>query len=213
MAGGSQQIDLVGLKRQKLATKTIVADAAGTLTSVFRQLRILAGSARAANPELQPLPSPLHRKRLHQISRVLSATLQNPGNPTHAAAARGLEDARAGKKSGETLSLDDSVRRRFSLVGGGSLGVGQRLGIVPRHPGGRIECNGGHMALQGDEVVERLDLVQFRGMNQAHEQIADPRTVQGPIEQRVLPMQDRLLEDSLTNVMPTAGLCRVRVAH
>ena len=64
------------------------------------------------------------------------------------------------------------------------------------------------MALQGDEVVEWLDLVQFRGMNQAHEQIADPRTIQGPIEQRVLSMQDRLLEDSLTNVMPTPGLCR-----
>jgi len=70
MAGGSRQIDLVGLKRQKTATKTIVADAAGTLTSVFRQLQFSAGSARAANPELQPLPSPLHRKRLHQISHV-----------------------------------------------------------------------------------------------------------------------------------------------
>ena len=64
------------------------------------------------------------------------------------------------------------------------------------------------MALQSDEIVERLDLVQFRGMNQAHEQIADSRPVQGPIEQRVLPMQDRLLEDSLANIMPTAGLCR-----
>jgi hypothetical protein len=50
--------------------------------------------------------------------------------------------------------------------------------------------------------------VQFRGMNQAHEQVADPRTIQGPIEQRVLPMQDRLLEGPFANIMPTAGLCR-----
>ncbi|WP_300322170.1 hypothetical protein [Accumulibacter sp.] len=64
------------------------------------------------------------------------------------------------------------------------------------------------MALQGGEVVERLDLVQFRGMNQARQQIADPRTVQGPVEQRVLPMQDRLLEDTfkalISGVRPQA---------
>ena len=78
----------------------------------------------------------------------------NAANPTQPYAShRGagaislLEDARASKKSGETLPLCDSVGQRFSLVGDGGLGAGQRLGIVPRHPGGRIERNGRHMAL------------------------------------------------------------------
>jgi hypothetical protein len=69
------------------------------------------------------------------------------------------------------------------------------------------------VALQRDEVVEGLDLVQFGGMDQAHEQVADARPIQGAIEQRVLAMQDRLLQGAFADVMPTAGLCRALVAH
>jgi hypothetical protein len=142
---------------------------------------------------------------------VLSAELQNPASLTYAAAARGSlasGECFCKEESGRNRSLGDSVRRRFSLVGGGDLDSGQSLGIVPGHPRGRIKGDCGNVALQGDEVVERLDLVQFGGMDQAHEEVTDPRPIQGPIEERVLPMQDRLLENPLADVMPPAGLCR-----
>jgi hypothetical protein len=64
------------------------------------------------------------------------------------------------------------------------------------------------VALQRDEVVEGLDLVQFCGMDQAHGEVADPRSIQDAIEQPVLAMQDRPLQGAFADVMPTAGLCR-----
>ena len=65
------------------------------------------------------------------------------------------------------------------------------------------------MTVQLRQIVERIDPVQFAGVNQAHEEIAHPRSVHRLIEECVLPMQNRFLQCPLDDVMPRAGLCRV----
>ena len=78
-------------------------------------------------------------------------------------------------------------------------------GVVPGHPGRRIQRHLGRVAQQGNEVVERLDLVEFGGMDQGHEQITDARAVQRPIEERVLPMQNGLFEYTFGDVVVEWG--------
>jgi len=46
------------------------------------------------------------------------------------------------------------------------------------------------MALQLDQIVERVDSAQLAGMNQAHKQVTYLRPVQRPIEQCIFPMQN-----------------------
>ncbi len=59
-------------------------------------------------------------------------------------------------------------------MGGGVGGKArQRRSVIPRHPGGRVEGHRGGMAQQCHQIVKGLHLVQFRGMNQTHEQVAD----------------------------------------
>ena len=58
-------------------------------------------------------------------------------------------------------------------------------------------------------VVERIDFIQFAGMDQAHEEIAHPRPVRRLIEEGILPVKNRLLQCPLNDIMPRAGLCRV----
>ena len=60
-----------------------------------------------------------------------------------------------------------------SGIGGVGREAGQSLGVAPRHPGHGVECDRGLMALQGHQVVEGLHVVQLRGMDQAHEEVAD----------------------------------------
>jgi hypothetical protein len=66
--------------------------------------------------------------------------------------------------------------------------VRESLAKVPWHPlrGAQGEFPG--MALQLDQVVERVDAAQLAGVDQAHEQITDLRPVQGAVEQGVLSM-------------------------
>ena len=64
------------------------------------------------------------------------------------------------------------------------------------------------MALQLDQVVEGVGSAQLAGVDQAHEQIANLRTMQGAIEQGVLAMQNRPFQGPFCDVMPPAGLCR-----
>jgi hypothetical protein len=52
--------------------------------------------------------------------------------------------------------------------------------------------------LQLGEIVEGIRAIQFAGMDQANEQIADLGTVQGFIKQRVFSMQDGFLQCPLT---------------
>ena len=59
----------------------------------------------------------------------------------------------------------------------------QSLAIVPGHP---FRWTGGQflgVALQLDQVVEGVGATQLAGVDQAHEQIADLRAVQGAIEE------------------------------
>ena len=67
-----------------------------------------------------------------------------------------------------------------------AFGVRESLAKVPWHPlrGAQGEFPG--MALQLDQVVERVDAAQLAGVDQAHEQIADLGAVQRAIKQRVL---------------------------
>ena len=64
----------------------------------------------------------------------------------------------------------------------------QSFAIVPRHPFRRPGGQFLGMALQLDQVVERVDAAQLAGVDQAHEQITDLRPVQGAVEQGVLSM-------------------------
>jgi hypothetical protein len=43
--------------------------------------------------------------------------------------------------------------------------------------------------------------MQFRGMDQAHEEVPDLGAVEAAIEQRILPVKDRLLQRPLTDVV------------
>jgi hypothetical protein len=69
------------------------------------------------------------------------------------------------------------------------------------------------MTPEGDQVFERGHVVQFGGMDQAHEGVADMGPIQGAIEERILAVQDGLFQDSFPKVMPTPGLCRVPGAN
>jgi hypothetical protein len=46
-------------------------------------------------------------------------------------------------------------------------------------------------------------------VDQGHIEVADIRAVQGPIEQRILPVEECQFEGALAEIMPTPGLCRV----
>jgi len=63
--------------------------------------------------------------------------------------------------------------------------VRQSLAIVPWHP---LHGTGGQfpgVALQLDQVVEGVHATQLAGVDQAHEQIADLRPVQGVVKHGV----------------------------
>ena len=68
------------------------------------------------------------------------------------------------------------------------------------------------MFLEGHQVVEGIDIPQVAGVNQAHEHITDEGAMLGLVEKGVFPVEDGLFQDLLTEVMPTAGLCRVDVS-
>ena len=63
----------------------------------------------------------------------------------------------------------------------------------------------GAMPEQFCQVVERVDLVQFAGVDQAHEEIAHPCTVHRFIEERILAMQNSLLQCSFDDVVVERG--------
>jgi hypothetical protein len=68
--------------------------------------------------------------------------------------------------------------------------AGRRLAVVPGHPlrGTALQLLG--VPLQLGQIVERIDAVQFAGVDQAHEQIADRGAVQRLVEECVLAVQD-----------------------
>src|SRR5262249_16827739 len=57
----------------------------------------------------------------------------------------------------------------------------------------------------GGYVVERVDLVQVAGVDQAHEQVADAGPVLGLVEQGILAVQDGLLQGPLAHIVVQRG--------
>ena len=57
------------------------------------------------------------------------------------------------------------------------------------------------MVLQGHEIIERVDLVELAGVDQAHVDVAHPGTHQGFIGERVFPVEDGRLEPPLQDVV------------
>ena len=57
------------------------------------------------------------------------------------------------------------------------------------------------MFLQFGEVVEGISLVQFAGVDQAHEQVADPGAVFGFVKVSVFAVQDGLFQGSFANII------------
>ena len=80
-----------------------------------------------------------------------------------------------------------------------SAGSRQRLAVVPGHPvrGRLLQLP----TLQLGEVVERIDVVEFAGVNQAHEQVSHLRSIPVLVKQRVLAMQDRFLQCPLHQII------------
>src|SRR5271155_5579159 len=78
---------------------------------------------------------------------------------------------------------------------------GERGLIVPRHPSRGVRSEFGGMALQGDQILERSDVIEFGGVDQAHEHVTDVGAGEGSIEQGIFPMQDRLLQRALRGVV------------
>src|SRR5580698_5897654 len=70
----------------------------------------------------------------------------------------------------------------------------QRRAVVPGHPIRRRLFQLLGVPLQLIQIVERIGAVQLAGVNQAHEQIADTSPVASLVKQRVLAMQDGLLQ-------------------
>ncbi len=51
------------------------------------------------------------------------------------------------------------------------------------------------------QVVEGIDLVQFAGVDPAHEQIAQRRSVHRLVEERVLTVQNGLLQSAFRDIV------------
>ena len=93
-------------------------------------------------------------------------------------------------------------------------GLGQCSAITPWHPASRLRVKLIGVPQQHGEIVKRVDSAQLRSVDQAHKQIAHLGPVLTPVEQGVLAVQNRFLQGTFTDIMPTPGLCRVsRLAY
>ena len=69
--------------------------------------------------------------------------------------------------------------------------MGRRLEVIPGEPlSGVFEQLRG-VLLKGSQVVERVDLVELAGMNEAHEEVPDVSSMFGSEEERVFAVQNR----------------------
>ena len=67
------------------------------------------------------------------------------------------------------------------------------------------------MLLDRDGIVEGIHVLQFTGMDQGHEEVADAGAVFSLVEESIFSVQDALLQTSFHDVMPRHGLCRVKL--
>ncbi len=86
------------------------------------------------------------------------------------------------------------------------------VAIRPGQPLLRAGCQPAGVFCESLKVVKGVDAVELAGVDQAHEQVADACAVERLVKHRVLAVQDRLFQGTLTDIMPTPGLCRVAVA-
>src|SRR5947209_2571113 len=77
----------------------------------------------------------------------------------------------------------------------------QRLAVVPGHPLRRVLLQLLGAPLQLGEVAEWIDAVELAGVYQAHEQIPPLRSFPGLVKQRVLAMQNGLLQRTLDQIV------------
>ena len=73
--------------------------------------------------------------------------------------------------------------------------------IIPRQPVPGIFEDLGSIFLQGRQVIERVDLLQVAGVDQAHEHIADEGAVLSFVEEGVFSVENRLLQNPLTKII------------
>ena len=64
------------------------------------------------------------------------------------------------------------------------------ISVVPRHPAIGAFHHLESMELQLVQIIERIDVVQLAGMNQAHIDIADAGTVASLVEERILAIME-----------------------
>ncbi len=87
------------------------------------------------------------------------------------------------------------------LRGGGRRQPRQCLAVIPRHPLRWASLQLLGMPLQRREVVERIGSIQFAGVDQTHEQIADSGAVRRLVKERILPVQNGFLKRTLDDVV------------
>src|SRR5208283_5503804 len=80
-------------------------------------------------------------------------------------------------------------------------GAGEGLPVGPWQPLARGRRQFCRVALQLGEILERVRAAQLARVNQRHEQVADARSVLGPIEERVLPVKDGLFKGAFDDIV------------
>jgi len=78
------------------------------------------------------------------------------------------------------------------------LNFGERLQIIPWHPGSRIVAKLLGVSLLLCHIVEEVYAVQLTGVNEAHVEVSHLRLIHSAVEECVLSMQDCLLERPFT---------------
>ena len=78
---------------------------------------------------------------------------------------------------------------------------GQRLPVVPRHPVCRVGRQLLGVSLQLGQIIERIGPAEFARVNEAHVQVPDLGPFLGQVEQRVLAVENDLLQRSFTDVV------------
>jgi hypothetical protein len=77
---------------------------------------------------------------------------------------------------------------------------GQRFVVIPGHPGGWVVGGCLVVAEERDQVGEGLYTAKFGRVDEAHEDVAHVGAVLRLEEVRILPVQNRLFQNSFANV-------------
>ena len=88
--------------------------------------------------------------------------------------------------------------------------LGQLLAIIPGHPLRWVGRQLSRVTLQLGEVVERIGLTQFAGVDQTHEQVPRLGPIERAVKQSILAMQHGALQRPLADIVVER---RARVAQ